>query len=728
MITYFRWGSQLREISPALPSAHLSVVDLLADFGLDRSLGDRFRQLDPVFRSADAVLLRSSSHAILNAVQHDFKLKGQLATTPTGVLLPSSLEEAAGIKVYPVPGYHPLEFAVPLPAVRALEARFLIREAGAVLQWEGAHFALPNRTTHAQAFIQISYVLNNIINIERLSDWIAPYLSSTSALVADTAHLLPLLLKLRLDAFRRFGKDLPITTLDAYPAQQTVLGDLLRQLNSTRNDIDTFLLVMSVNSSGRLAQLFSQETPVNLKAVILCHSKEEAPPAEVECFAEFPIPRWPVEANGQCAQCEELETFFVDPATFECKPKQRPVTFSPDWKVVESHEGFWRWVDDSRAVMLHKWVDHVEDGQARPRHHGIYFDMARLIPHKPFRDACLAELHKVSPPDLIIIPTHTNSDLLADFANEAFHGECQLITTPASLTPALRERVQRAEKILLLDDSFLTGSTLLALKSQIYHACQQVGRIPQLDVFVLLARPSNPDWRTNIIRPFFAREDRKPHVRWGHLIYVPKPGTASCPWCEEREQLEKNRRRISGVARAYLQERIRLLEGEIAGPALFAPAQRLAQHLLTLGSFFGDLSEITAFSAASCVAHELATKADSTRGLFVRPEIDLALVIEGYYEAVLLAGMLRTFRVRHLRSAGFEPGFIERLASRPANLSYPGTVGELAWAAAQGKLAPQPVLRLLEGIGEPDSALVMLRELTMVNAMFKPSGEVVSIR
>jgi hypothetical protein len=120
----------------------------------------------------------------------------------------------------------------------------------------------------------------------------------------------------------------------------------------------------------------------------------------------------------------------------------------------------------------------------------------------------------------------------------------------------------------------------------------------------------------------------------------------------------------------------------------------------------------------------LGAEADSARGLFNLPEIDLSLVIEGYYEAVLLAGMLRTFRVRHLRSGGFDHDFVERLANRPATLSYPGTVGELAWAAAQGKVAPQPVLSLLDRFETLDSALTMLRELTMLNAMFKPSGDV----
>jgi hypothetical protein len=135
VITYFRWGGHLQEVSPALPQIRLSVIDLLADFGLDRSLGDRFRLLDPVLRSAQAILFRSSSSLMANLIRDDAILKEQLASTPCGILAPALLNGDELLRVESVPGFPAIGLEIPLADIRALETLFLLRNAGAILQW-----------------------------------------------------------------------------------------------------------------------------------------------------------------------------------------------------------------------------------------------------------------------------------------------------------------------------------------------------------------------------------------------------------------------------------------------------------------------------------------------------------------------------------------------------------------------------------------------------------------
>jgi hypothetical protein len=145
--------------------------------------------------------------------------------------------------------------------------------------------------------------------------------------------------------------------------------------------------------------------------------------------------------------------------------------------------------------------------------------------------------------------------------------------------------------------------------------------------------------------------------------------------------------------------------GDLAPPLLWGGGEKLRA---TFGSLFGDLSPAAAFAAVSAVAQHMHCRLDADRRDETIKIVDLPLLLQAFFDPVIVAGMLRTLPARDLRDPASDPALARTLRENVRD--YPAaTIAELAFAVTEGKLPPKPVRDLLaRHTGDWVEALVAL--------------------
>ena len=141
------------------------------------------------------------------------------------------------------------------------------------------HYGLPSGW-HANKFVRLGDALRTIYDVQRIAEWLLPYVSKHTIVVGDTGSILPLLMALRELAKSHLGWDVAISTLDEYPRDKLAIMDAVQAANKrpavvTAQYLEaelSWLFVISVNSSGRLCSWLSQHMPVGSKIVVVCQT------------------------------------------------------------------------------------------------------------------------------------------------------------------------------------------------------------------------------------------------------------------------------------------------------------------------------------------------------------------------------------------------------------------------------------------------------------------------
>ena len=253
----------------------------------------------------------------------------------------------------------------------------------------------------------------------------------------------------------------------------------------------------------------------------------------------------------------------------------------------------------------------------------------------------------------------------------------------------------------------MTGITLLNLRSELFRVTQQLGRTPEVDVFVIVSRPADKGPLQDIRRIYRGREVTQ--ILSGEELFLPEG--RHCPWCEELRLLTTFRQGLKGEALAAAEARIRKLEGQIEPPLLMVNPADARDDLRTLGSFFGTLHQKAAFAAGVSAAQALKQQLGTLGGGIQAKIADLPMAIAAYYEGVLLASLLRTLKGVHVRYAGSDPLVEEKLSRIDPSRAYPGVIAELALAAIDNKIPNRQLRALLEHGKATDPALLMLTEI-----------------
>src|SRR6185437_13906811 len=158
--------------------------------------------------------------------------------------------------------------------------------------------------------------------------------------------------------------------------------------------------------------------------------------------------------------------------------------------------------------------------------------------------------------------------------------------------------------------------------------------------------------------------DGVPDFPFSAAIGVVLPADRDCPFCREKEFLERRRTRVESPELAARVDRLANRRDGLQEPVLLGGNDPGSG--LTVGSLFGDLQPKTAFAAAASVAQAQKWSFTERRPANTVKVLDTTLIVEAFYDPALAAGVLRVFDQRDLRNPQADHEFNRAIESRGA--------------------------------------------------------------
>lgn len=662
------------------------------------SIGELYRRLDLGLRASEIIVFRGARPDLIDAIQADTLLPDNLHGKKVLALVGESPGPGRGPQLLPIPKFDAPNKSPRIESLRQAELLGIFRRADAVFSSDEYHYELPSGL-HADKFVRLGDALRSVFDVSRMGDWVLGHLRGNTVIVADTGSLLPLLIDIRERAAARFKWNIEISTLDRYPQDMVAVSDAIAAVcnrpavvEAIANDQSLdFLFLISVNSSGRLCRLFRNLGPPQSRIVVMCETSGVPTDCD-DTLVAVPVEQWPPGVDGRCAQCDNSPVIHVHPESYELLPSIKRQAVVVSKQLAEEKAEFWSMADSADAVQLHVDVPYTVGSQEDFRHFGVYLNTAKLAEFGPFRERCLRELTTIDSPELILIPEHQSSEMVARLCHSAHPRSRICVVRPGRFSADIHEFVAQSKRVLVADDAIVSGTTLVNLRAELFRVTQQLGISPEVNAFVVISRPPDEEPLRALKRRYSGNSVNK--ILAGAHIYLPEG--RHCPWCREHRLLTAFRSKLQGVDLSRAQERIKKLEAPVAAPLLMVAASDAHKDLRTLGSFFGTLRQPAAFAAGVCASQSLVQQLSTFGGGIQSKVIDLGMAVDSYYEGVLLSSLLRTFNAVHVRYPGSDPRVEAALSRIDPVRAYPGVLSELALAALDNKIPYAKVRELLE--------------------------------
>lgn len=211
---------------------------LLFDPVLERSAdtpGDRFRRLDAMLRHVDLVVFRVADEVAKRRLSDDPILRERASHTPVAALLggmePSQLAPRLefvfeGAQCADLPQLEDLRQAEVLP---------ILFRTGAIFRNREHHFELPSGR-HADQFVRIACALRDVVEVRRMTDWIMPFVTPKTMVLADSGSILPLLAEIAYRSLRLFRWEIPADCLEMYPVRRDLVDGRIADLFARHGD------------------------------------------------------------------------------------------------------------------------------------------------------------------------------------------------------------------------------------------------------------------------------------------------------------------------------------------------------------------------------------------------------------------------------------------------------------------------------------------------------------
>ncbi len=698
-ITVVRSGANEPHVFPDLAvGLEVLLFDPTEERG-DAPIGERFRALDRGLQLSDVVVFRTSSNKLRPAIERDPIVGVLLADTPAFCLERSFEPGSPGPKVAALfqQGEH---LPCSIRELQRAEVTSILEDTGAVIGAEGHHYLLPSGW-HSEAFVRLGNATRSIPATRRLADWLLEHVNRDTALLADTGTVLPLLLEAQRHCRRYFGWKCRVDALEEYPSPASVaqsIHDLRRRYNEVPSSI---LFVVSVSSSGRSRNRFELAADASRsdRAVTVVETASTA--SESAHILHLPIAVWPPSEDGSCAGCSSPAHVQIHPASYEQMVVHDVVEHPVSPDIARRGSEFFQLLSDLDAVHLHH-------STSTGVHYAVWLDTPRLLHDASLRRDFTDRIREVGAgAQLALVPSGPAVDLLVAITRDAVGLQPLVVESPHLLSQIQAHGLEGVEQIVVVDDTITTGLTLGRVRRAVYNAAQPLGINPDVSAVVLVARPSDPHHLREVGRPFRTANGLNVH----HLHEVLLPAGRNCPWCEERQLLQAWLSKLSDAAAVAALARLERLSRAMAAPLLIG-ADGNASENVTVGSFFGELTERCAFAAASSAVvtaqHELRSRrsAAEVHVVSVEPALD------AFYDADLLIGVLRT--VEPLRLASTDA----RVSAKYRRLAALGTALpdwlrlELGWAVVNDVLPDIGIDPVLEDVDGPAGTLI--RELILL--------------
>lgn len=680
--------------------------------------------VDAGSRDVDVVIFRSSTLALLrhnermeNKVKEDPILADLLRDTPFGVVGINGMQVSR-----PVMGWTPTQMPAaprgPLDLdwpqiVRGVEARAFLEATNAVRSGPNLHYALPSGI-HSDRFISIRRLLSDPVTVERLADWFLEDLAGASGILVDQEAMLPLAFSMQAVALAIWSRPPLVRVIGEYPVDLKTLNDVLLGMDENPTEAESVLFLQSVSLTGRVARMFRTLAADGSRLRIMFSAMgEDGAELDAGPLHRIPVQRLKVGRRGRCTLCRQgYDLYRVDSKTYDVTAVEPGKMLRATRGRVGASARFWGLVDEMDAVRIHFNDPYTQ------RHHPVYIDVARLLAHPEFRKECLHRLSLLERPGLVIIPGHPASGVIRDLMNEAMPGiKIETLPTGSNRLPADQHyRIAATERVLIADDSIITGRTLTDLKLQIYSMCLSLHRTMALDAFAVLARPAGDRKLKGVRNRLMDDAGAHLHVAWS--VNLPYPSKGECPLCLEESVLQRSMLQVSPGVRGAVSNRLRQLRGALRDPLCGDTGERRIG-----GSFLvkkehreaGDALPRTVFAAAQSAAITLADEATTRSeedGQVYR--IDDADLLDKFFDAEILGAFLRTLTRKELAWPANDERVVAKLAEFPAKAPAEDLLVELAWAAVLGRLPAEAVGDLLQEAGG-GHRVAMMKEVIRVN-------------
>ena len=265
--------------------------------------------------------------------------------------------------------------------------------------------------------------------------------------------------------------------------------------------------------------------------------------------------------------------------------------------------------------------------------------------------------------------------------------------------PPLVGTLEGVGHVLIVDDTLVSGSTLLGLRLDVTGPrSSSTGEI-DVTIFVPLSRPSDPEDQLRVKRSVLRRDRpaRKPAV--GNLHFVQELLLPEdCPWCGEGGMLTERLDSLGAESLEFASGREQSLRTRPLVPPLLPLADDGEGKIV--GSFFGDLKPVPAFAAVSAHAQHLHHRMERIREDETIKVLDLPLILQAFFDPIIVAALLRTLPRRDLRDPVAEH-LVAREIETNARSYHHATIAELALAALESKLPARPVRVALAQVEAP---------------------------
>ena len=692
------------------PERRIVLLDPALEKGRESML-DRYRNLPFGMRGIDGLVLRGRGEVFLDRIRQDRAFGTMIIAEdiPTTALVGGM---ADGQILYEASLHgRPLCPPPEIAECRIAELLSIIRRNDAI--WgphENLHYQLP-AGEHAEAFVRIGTALRCPVEVDRIADWILPYVSQKTGILLDSGTLLPLALAIKLAAAELYGHQVFLGAITSYPINPETVEDALHDLQWEIGADGKLLSLISVSATGRtLAQRLKLAVGEGHNALVICDTNEHSNP---DALLNIPISRSSPGPDGKCSECNK-QLLSIDLSTYEV-PRELEYSFVKIKRTAaEKHREFWEAVDAESAVKMH--YDLFVDSPAGPkrRHNSIYIDIVALL-HSPwFRSLCKSKLAGMERPALVLIPKHRGADAVRALTTCVFAGVPTVeFSGDAKFSQEVQSAVLRVcadEIIMIADDGMVSGQTLRGARTEIQTIFAKKAQMPKVSAFVILARASSKRDILKMKNTFY--HGQKSQLEIGYEIYL--PGLGYCPWCEERQFLSRKLPTLSQLTQPYAAARLKHLEGDLSAPILLG-GKIESIDAKSHGSFFGVLGHEAAFAAAAACMYEAWLDAtndlDESTVSKRRYLIDLPDLISKFFADQFLPAILRMIDARHLHHSGQTRPILDQLDSSSANQAFESHVPEMLWAVINRKLPADAATVLLKQLDSQDEAIELLREL-----------------
>ncbi|HEV7668317.1 MAG TPA: phosphoribosyltransferase [Thermoanaerobaculia bacterium] len=709
-ITYVRYEMPVPRLlvaDPGFPNKHVLLFDPVFEIKPSISFGDRLRRIEPELLDADALIVRvglddydkESANGTHSRISADRTVQALLKHTPIATLQPSisdgSLTSPRLTWLTDAATEIQQAFETSTDTLRSFEIQALLAGSEAILNSPEVHYSLPSGL-HADGFVAFDRLATDATGVFRLSDWILDEIRVDTAILADQGAMLPVLLSLQVAGALAYGKRIPFRILREYPVEPTDVGEAVHDLLEQLGPSGHILFLLSVYSSGRTARFFRELAPEGSRLIALTNTEGEEPPGDYSSYHCLNFRRRLINGDGQCDLCSSSKLVSVSHRGFARTPFGKHEAVSITGAALEENKEFWEIAHRADAVRLH-----YDD--ANGRHQSVFLNTVALLTDPDFNKVVAGKLGELQKPDLVLIPLHRASNLLASLVAEI--GLCETIIFVDLATTLPREVYGTAvSRVLLIDDVIITGKALSTIKQKLYQVERDLGKSFDIEAFVPIARPSRKDDFRYLKSPFWHGEN---HLHYCFQVLLPDHRGESCVLCEERRLLNLFIPHLSPGSQAYAQRRVRFLRGAVRSPFMRSDDGSVSQ-----GALVGNIGRGTLFAAALSIARSISNRISSS-DRFKELHVDARDLLAKFYDPELLGGFLRSFNRHELHYAGHLEDLRRRLEDVVVCDESMGLVEEIGWAGVQGKLPVDGVLKLIGRMPKSD-ALDMLCELVFL--------------